>query len=127
MTPRSSQSSPRVSTSLDGYPPGGTPLADRLADLKARVAAATEAEAAARRALSREQYTAAREVTKDLLAFRDANDFQKPDATPIQDRPAREKELTDQALDAIRERGLTFSVLGNGGGVEIVDPRVCEA
>lgn len=101
---------------------------DRLAALKERAGAATERAKAARRAIDTGRFDAAEEVAAPLVKFRDDIDFKRPDATPVEERPARERELTDQFLDAVRERGLVLTVLGStGGAVAIVDPALYRA
>jgi len=100
----------------------GGSFTEQLATLKERAEAAAARASAARMAFRSESYTAAREVTADLLAYGDAIRFRKPEATPIAERPARERELTTAFLAAVEERGLVVSVLGNGGGVELRDP-----
>jgi hypothetical protein len=62
-----------------------------------------------------------REVTADLSEYRDRIDAKKPGATPPSDRPARERELTDQFLAAVKERGLVVKALGHGESVQLVD------
>jgi hypothetical protein len=57
----------------------------------------------------------------DLVEFRDQIEFRQPDATPVEDRPARELELTRNLLDTVRERGLVFQV-ANNGTLRIVNP-----
>jgi hypothetical protein len=101
----------------------GESFTDRLADLKERAAAATDRARVARRAIDTGSFDAAVEVAAPLVKFRDDIDFKRPGATPPEDRPARERELADQFLDAVRERGLVLTVIGSSGGaVAIVDP-----
>lgn len=96
---------------------------DRLADLKERAGAATDRARTARRAIDTGRFDSAQEVAAPLVKFRDDIDFKRPDATPVEERPAKERELTDEFMDAIRERGLVLTVLGStGGAVAIVDP-----
>jgi hypothetical protein len=99
-----------------------TLYAAQLADLKAQVETASERESAARHALTRDRYKAAQEVTADLVAYEKAIYFKSADATPLADRPARVRDLTDAFCDAVKERGLIVAALGTGGGVQIQDP-----
>jgi hypothetical protein len=103
----------------------GDSFTDRLADLKERAGAATDRARAARRAIDTGRFDTAQEVAAPLVKYRDDIDFKRPDATPVEERPARERELTDQFLDAVRERGLVVTVLGStGGAVAVVDPAI---
>jgi hypothetical protein len=124
MASPASQTSPaiRISTAAGG---AGETLTEQLADLKERAAEATARAGRARRAIDTGRFDAAQEVAAPLVKFRDDIDFRRPGATPVEDRPARERELTDQFLDAVRERGLVLTVLGStGGAVAIVDPAI---
>lgn len=103
--------------------PGGS-YAAKLASLREKLDAAISRESAARRAVDTKSYDAAHEVTSNLAKYRDDIDFRRSGATPIDERPARERELTNAFLDAVRERGLTVTVIGNGGAVALIDPAV---
>jgi hypothetical protein len=102
--------------------PGEVSYAERLADLEAKAAAAGERVRAARSALQVHRGDAAREAAAELIEYRDAIEAKKPSATPEADRPARERELTDRYLDAIRERGLVLMPVGPGTEVLVIDP-----
>lgn len=122
MASPTSQTSPAQSALVSGDGAGES-FTDRLADLKERAAAATDRARVARRAIDTGSFDAAVEVAAPLVKFRDDIDFKRPGATPPEDRPARERELADQFLDAVRERGLVLTVIGSSGGaVAIVDP-----
>jgi hypothetical protein len=96
---------------------------DRLADLKERAGSATDRARTARRAIDTGRFDTAQEVAAPLVKYRDDIDFKRPGATPVDERPAKERELTDEFLSAIRERGLVVTVLGStGGAVAVVDP-----
>lgn len=101
-----------------------TPLADRLAGLDQAVDAARDKRAQAKDRREKERYRQAREVTADLLAYRDEIAHKKPTATPPDDRPQRERDLTDAFCAALAERGLVLEAVGNGGGVNIIDPSI---
>jgi hypothetical protein len=101
---------------------GEVSYAEQLADLEATAAAASERVQAARSALRTHREDAAREVAADLIEYRDAIEAKKPSATPEADRPARERELTDAFLDAIRERGLVLMPVGAGTELLVLDP-----
>ena len=129
MTATASKSSP-ATISCDAAPivAAGESFTDRLAGLKAAAGAATERAKAARRAIDTGRFEAAEEVAGPLVKYRDDIDFRRPGATPVEDRPARERELTLQFLDAVRERGLVLTVLGStGGALSIVDPALYRA
>jgi hypothetical protein len=117
---QTSKSSPGANTQSRGHLAGGS-FTDQLAELQARAEAAAGRVSEARRAFQTQGFEAAREVTADLASYRDAITFRKDDATPEADRPARERELTDQFLDAVRERGFVVQVADNGT-LRIVDP-----
>lgn len=114
-----SKPSPERSSSLAE---GEVSYAEQLADLEATAAAATERVRAARSALQTHRGDAAREVAAEFIDYRDAIEAKKPSATPEADRPARERELTDRYLDAIRERGLVLMPVGGGTEVLVLDP-----
>jgi hypothetical protein len=107
-----------------------TPLTDELAKLDAAVSEARsrrDEAKAGRAARKRERHEAVREVTADLLAYADAVAFKLPDAPPEEDRPARERELTDAFLDAVRERGLIVHAhRDQGDTVTLVDPGLAD-
>jgi hypothetical protein len=101
-----------------------TPLSDRLVELDRAVDEAREKRTAAKKRRERERHRQAREVTGDLLTFRDDIAHKKPTATREADRPERQRELTEAFCAAVLERGLIVEAVGNGGGVTITDPSI---
>lgn len=101
-----------------------TPLADRLAELQEATDEARSKRTAARDRREKERYRQAREVTADLLAFRDDIAHKKPTATPPDERDDRQRELTEAFCADLIERGLILKAVGNGGAVEIIDPSI---
>jgi hypothetical protein len=113
---------------LPDAPTGGS-FTDQLADLEGRLEAASERVKAARTALAVNRYDAPYEATAPLVEFHDSIAFQKPDATPEADRPERERELIEQFVATVKERGLLLRPvrkLTTAGAptstVEVVDP-----
>jgi hypothetical protein len=102
---------------------GEVSCTQRLADLEAAAAEAVTRANAARNALERHGGDAAREIAADLIAYRDAIEAKKPDATPEADRPAKERALTDAWCEAVRQRGLVLMPVGQQGfEVLVIDP-----
>lgn len=99
-------------------------LTEDLARLDQAVEAARERNEGARRQQRDDFHTAAREATRDLVTYRDAIQLRKADATPIEERPEKERELTAEFFEKVRERGLVLAAAGNGGAVTIVDPSI---
>src|SRR3954468_12156656 len=102
MASPTSQTSPAQSALVSGDGAGDS-FTDRLADLKERAATATDRARVARRAIDTGSFDAAVEVAAPLVKFRDDIDFKRPGATPPKDRAARERELTDEFLEAVRD------------------------
>jgi len=102
-----------------------TPLRNRLYDLEAKEQAADERYQVAKRRQQGDAYwKPAREVTAALRAHRDLIEYHKPGATPVEDRPARERELTEAILDEVRDRGFLFSLFENSATLQITDPSI---
>jgi hypothetical protein len=96
-------------------------LEDKREDAEFRAAQAREAGLRSRDSL-------VHDVTADLAGFHNANDFHQPDATPPEERAARETELSNATLDLIREKGLTVKPVPANGRVALLihDPHVDE-
>lgn len=94
-------------------------------ELDALEQAAKDAYAAhlkARERQRRAHHHAARDVVSDLAALRDSILYRKPDAPEIEDRPARERDLTVEFCKAIIEReDLVFFPLGNSDNLAVRD------
>lgn len=101
-----------------------TPLSDRLAELQEAVDEARSRRAEAKGRREKERYRQAREVTADLIAFRDDIAHRKPTATPPDERRDRQRELTEAFCADLIERGLVLEAVGNGGAVDIIDPTI---
>jgi len=95
----------------------------RLAGLEDAAAEAVERANTARRTLERHGSDAAREIAADLVAYRDAIEAKKPGATPEEDRPDTERELTRAYCEAVMQRGLVLMPVGQRGvEVMVIDP-----
>lgn len=102
-----------------------TPLTDRLAELDRAV---DEARAKREKAKIRRRHdagTVPKEATAALVDFRDDIALRRPGAVPEADRPATLRELGQQLIHFMEERGLVFEARGERGGVlAVVDPSI---
>lgn len=128
-----SQTSPATSVVLADAAAGGSFTA-QLADLNAQLEAASDRVRTARERLSINRYDAPYEATAPLVKFHDDIAFDKPSAVPEAEREQRERELIEQFISTVRERGLVLrpvrKVTTSGAPtstIEVVDPSVSAA
>jgi hypothetical protein len=130
MSGATSQTSPATSVVLADAAAGGSFTA-QLADLNAQLEAASDRVRTARERLSINRYDAPYEATAPLVKFHDDIAFDKPSAVPEAEREQRERELIEQFISTVRERGLVLrpvrKVTTSGAPtstIEVVDPSV---
>jgi hypothetical protein len=119
-----------------------TPVTNGLIDLRVESAAAGERYAVALRTLraagrGRVAYEAkvgfgkgdglsevGRGVFAELAAYRHSIETSRPDAIAESKRPQWERNMTEDIIAQIRERGLVFSPNADGWSVTLIDPTV---
>lgn len=103
-------------------------LIEQRAALASKVESATAAVTAAhdREKAQRFGSDAGVDFTADIRDFIDAIAWNRPDATPPEDRASRHLELTKQLGEAVVEAGLVFQPMrtATGFGLVVVDPSV---